>query len=102
MYCESAFVLLTGLATGTTLWRDPVPATGDGVISLPGQRGHNARASRPLSHQLGFRLGGGSGLHAPGCVQAEPSPGGDSDSHAEPGAGLGFRSLNLRPQQESR
>lgn len=60
-------------------------------------------ASRPLSHQLGFRLGGGGGLHAPGFV-CKPNPVlEETQTHMpEPGAGLGFRSLNLRPQQELR
>lgn len=92
------------LWAGTTLWRDAVPGTEDKVISLPRQRRHNAGgASHPFSHHQGFRLGGGSGLHAPGFV-CKPNPVlEETQSHMlEPGAGLGFPSRNLRPQQELR
>lgn len=102
--CESAFVLLTE-AVG---WNHPLERCcprdrGQGDQPAWAEKTQCWGASRPLSHHQGFRLGGRGGLHAPGFV-CKPNPVlEETQSHVlEPGAGPGFPSPNLRPQQELR
>ena len=92
------------LRAGTSLWRDAVPGTEEGVISLPGQRTHDA-AGPPIPSSLTASSGWEVGVASTHLdLWAKPNPVlEETQSHMpEPRARPGYPSPNLRWQQESR
>lgn len=79
------------LRAGTTLWRDPVP----GSAWAERAQCWGLRSPLPSARLLVGRWGWPPCTWI--CVQAEPSPGGDSDSHA---GGWGWAGLS-QPESET-